>query len=259
MKTLKTISAAVFAAILMMSCGSNKNILTANALDGEWNINSVNGTAVTADKQPYLGINMQEKRLYGNAGCNRIMGGVQADKAGELSFGQVASTRMMCPDMATERNVMEALNNVSGYKGTETELILTDKKGSELMNLTKRPTATLEALKGKWNITQVYGEPIENIEKTEKKPFLQFDLDKKAVHGNAGCNIVNGGFTQKDNQAASLSFGQMISTMMAGPGMDLERKVLEAINNVKSFMVKDTNTVILLDENGEEALTLTKE
>lgn len=61
MKTLKAISAAVFAAILMMSCGSNKNILTANALDGEWDIKSVNGKAVTADKQPYLGINMQEK------------------------------------------------------------------------------------------------------------------------------------------------------------------------------------------------------
>lgn len=259
MKTLKAISAAVFAAILMMSCGSNKNILTANALDGEWDIKSVNGKAVTADKQPYLGINMQEKRLYGHAGCNRIMGGVQTDKAGELSFGQVASTRMMCPDMTIERSVMEALNNVSGYKGTETELILTDKKGGELMNLTKRPTATLEALKGKWNITQVYGEPIENIEKTEKKPFLQFDLDKKAVHGNAGCNIVNGSFTQKDGQAASLNFGQMISTMMAGPGMDLERKVLEAMNNVKSFIVKSTNTVILLDENGEETLTLVKE
>lgn len=166
---------------------------------------------------------------------------------------------MMCPDMTIERSVMEALNNVSGYKGTETELILTDKKGGELMNLTKRPTATLEALKGKWNITQVYGEPIENIEKTEKKPFLQFDLDKKAVHGNAGCNIVNGSFTQKDGQAASLNFGQMISTMMAGPGMDLERKVLEAMNNVKSFIVKSTNTVILLDENGEETLTLVKE
>ena len=41
--------------------------------------------------------------------------------------------------------------------------------------------------------------------------------------------------------------------------MTLEGKVLEAMNKVKSFNVKDEHTAVLLDENGEEALTLTKE
>ena len=50
----------------------------------------------------------------------------------------------------------------------------------------------------------------------------------------------------------------MISTMMAGPGMQVERQVLEALDKVTNFAMKDGQTAVLLDENGEEALTLEK-
>ena len=65
MKKLSTMGVALLAIVLASSCGSS--------------------------------------RVYGCAGCNRIMGAIQVDKdkAGHLSFGQVASTRMLCSDMAT--------------------------------------------------------------------------------------------------------------------------------------------------------------
>ena len=47
--------------------------------------------------------------------------------------------------------------------------------------------------------------------------------------------------------------------MMAGPGMTVEGKVLEAMNKVRSFIVKDEHTAALLDDNGAEALTLLKQ
>lgn len=189
------------------------------------------------------------------------MGAIQVDKdkAGHLSFGQVASTRMLCSDMATERAVLEALENVTGYKGTEQELTLTDGNGNALFTLSKRPAATLASLNGKWNITKVYDEAVEDIEKTEKTPFLEFNADKKTLHGNAGCNIVNGGIEQEEGKPASLKFDKLLSTMMAGPGMTVEGKVLEAMNKVRSFIVKDEHTAALLDENGAEALTLVKQ
>ena len=46
--------------------------------------------------------------------------------------------------------------------------------------------------------------------------------------------------------------------MMAGPGMDVERKVLKAIDTVRSFTVKEDQSVALFDENGVEVLTLVK-
>lgn len=258
---LKTLGAAFAALIVASSCGSSKNALQTSALEGEWNIITVDGQKPTAEKTPYIGMNLQEKRLYGYTGCNRIMGSLQVDdsKAGKLAFPQVGSTRMLCNDMTTEHAVMAALEKVAGYEGTEQELTLTDGKGHALLTLNKRPEAVLASLNGRWNITEVYGQAVADIEKTEKAPFLEFDADKKTVHGNAGCNIVNGGLMQEEGQPASLTFGQMISTMMAGPGMQLERQVLDALNQVRSFAVVDGQTATLLDANGDEALTLTKE
>ena len=246
MKKLNTMGVALLAIVLASSCGSSKNALQTSALEGEWNIITVNGKEATADKDVFIGLNLKENRVYGCAGCNRIMGAIQVDKdkAGHLSFGQVASTRMLCSDMATERAVLEALENVTGYKGTEQELTLTDGNGNALFTLSKRPAATLASL---------------NIEKTEKTPFLEFNADKKTLHGNAGCNIVNGGIEQEKGKPASLKFDKLLSTMMAGPGMTVEDKVLEAMNKVRSFIVKDEHTAALLDENGAEALTLVKQ
>ena len=260
MRKLKTMGAAIATLILASSCNSSKNTLQTGVLEGDWNIMTVNGKKAEAEKAPYIGMDLQKKRLYGCAGCNRIMGSLQVDslQAGRLSFGQIGSTRMLCADMDTERAILEALNQVAEYEGTEKELTLTDGKGRALLTLSKRPASTLTSLNGSWNIVQVYGQPIDSIEKTDKTPFLEFDADKKTVHGNAGCNIVNGGFTQKEGLSASLEFGQLISTMMAGPGMTVERQVLDAMNNVKSFVVKEDRTAALLDENGEEVLTLKK-
>ena len=156
MKKLSTMGVALLAIVLASSCGSSKNALQTSALEGEWNIITVNGKEATADKDVFIGLNLKENRVYGCAGCNRIMGAIQVDKdkAGHLSFGQVASTRMLCSDMATERAVLEALENVTGYKGTEQELTLTDGNGNALFTLSKRPAATLASLNGKWNITR---------------------------------------------------------------------------------------------------------
>lgn len=260
MKTISMMTATALAAMLATGCKSSQNIPQISALEGDWNITSVQGKAATAEKDVYIGFDLQKNRMYGCAGCNRIMGTVNADttKAGQLSFGAVGSTRMLCNDMTTEKAVLEALNNVSGYKGTEQALDLTDSKGNTLLTLTRRPAATLASLEGEWNITAVYGTPIEEIESTEKKPFLTFDANGKKVHGNAGCNIVNGGLTTDEDKKGSLQFGQLISTMMAGPGMTLERQVLDAMNKVTGFIVKNENAAVLIDENGEEALTLTR-
>ncbi|MCD8318742.1 MAG: META domain-containing protein [Paraprevotella sp.] len=260
MKTLRMMGGALLALLLASSCKSSKNALETRALNGEWTIMTVNGKKAIAGKDIYLGLDIQQNRLYGCAGCNRIMGSLQTDqdKAGSLTFGQVVSTRMLCPDMDTEQAVLNALEKVTGYKGTEKELSLTDKGGQTLITLSKRPAASLTSLNGKWNITKVYDEAVGDIEKTEKGPFLEFNAKEKTVHGNAGCNIVNGNLVQEEGQASSLKFDQLLTTMMAGPGMTLEGKVLEAMNKVKGFVVKDEHTAVLTDENGAEALTLEK-
>lgn len=258
----KTMLKAAFflsAGVWMTACGSSKQAAQAIDLTGEWNIVAVNGEKVQAANMPYIRLDMKGKKVYGNAGCNRMTGTFEADslQPGKISFGQVGATRMMCPDMDTENKVLQALNTVKGYIQTETGLNMTDAEGKAVLTLEKRetPVISLNDLAGEWVISAIYGSQVPQMEKT---PFLAFDMEQKRIHGNAGCNIVNGGFSQEEGKANSLKFSQMISTMMACPDMDTEHQILEALGKVTGFSLNQDQAVALLDEAGTEVLTLTK-
>ena len=49
----------------------------------------------------------------------------------------------------------------------------------------------------------------------EKQPFIEFNIAEKRLHGNAGCNLINGAFQVDDENPSAISFPQVISTMMA--------------------------------------------
>ena len=127
---------------------------------------------------------------------------------------------MMCPDMETESKVLQALDNVTGYTETDQGLSLTDAEGKALMTLEKRqlPAFSINDLNGEWIISAIGNT---QLGKTENTPFLAFDIEQKRVHGNAGCNVINGSFSQEEGKDNSLKFSQMISTMMACPDMEL--------------------------------------
>ena len=55
MKKLNTMGVALLAIVLASSCGSSKNALQTSALEGEWNIITVNGKEATADKDVLSG------------------------------------------------------------------------------------------------------------------------------------------------------------------------------------------------------------
>ena len=58
---------------------------------------------------------------------------------------------------------------------------------------------------------------------------------EKTLHGTAGCNVINGSFNVDDANPVAISFPQVISTMMACPDMEVESRVLKALNSVQSF------------------------
>ena len=214
---------------------------------------------MSAENAPFLGFDKDGHRLYGNAGCNRLMGSFELDtlNAGKVKFGQVAATRMMCPDMTLEQNVLEALNKVAGYETVGEDVALNDAEGKPVILLQKREVAEVSVndLNGAWEIVSVKGNPVREV---EKQPQLVFNVAEKRVHGNASCNTINGSFTQEEGQAASLRFNQMISTMMACPNMDVESSILKALDEVRSFEIKADGTVSLLGADGAEVLSLKK-
>lgn len=250
--------AAAFAVLCMVSCGTSKKTVSVMDFSGEWDIVSVKGEAVDAEEAPYIGFDQKTGRVYGHAGCNRLMGAYHVDslKAGKMNFSQVAATRMMCPDMTLEQNVLEALGNVAGFSHTGDTVELKDAGGKAVMTLQKRvkPAVTLDDLAGRWVISSIGQVAVGEVERT---PELNFDLEAKRVHGNASCNVINGSFSQEEGKPVSLRFSQMISTMMACPNMDTEQSILQALDKVRAFdRGEEEGTLVLLDGNGYPVLTL---
>ena len=240
---------------LVSSCGNSGKTVS---LAGEWNIVSVEGQQVTSEEDPFLGFDMKDGRMYGNAGCNNIMAQVTVDSVkGSIELSEVGATRRMCPDMKLEQQVLEALAKVAGYKASKTGVVLTDATGKVVFGLEKKivTEVKLSDLNGEWIIASVEGKAVEVVEKI---PFLAINVADMTVHGTGGCNIFNGSFHQEEDQPASFQFGELATTMMAGPGMEQEGVILPALGKVRSFVVKADGTAVLLDENKHEVILLTK-
>jgi heat shock protein HslJ len=249
-------------ALAMSSCRSVEKAIPLSSINGEWNIIEVNGSKVTPGESrtlPFITFDTATGRVSGNSGCNRMMGSFDVNaKPGSLSLGAMAGTKMMCPDMTTERNVLGALAQVKGYKKT-------GKDKMYLCNASNRPVVVLEkkeanvklsVLNGEWKIKEANGEAIPSG--MEKQPFIAFDVKKKTIHGNAGCNLINGGFETSASNAKSISFPGVASTMMACPDMETEGKILKALNEVKSFDVLSGGGIGLYDANNALVLVLEK-
>lgn len=250
----------------LSSCASTKNAATLTDIDGEWNIIELNGTAVVpapGQEFPFIGFDTKAGRLHGNAGCNRMMGSFDTSlKPGLISLGQAGTTRMMCQDMTLENNVLNTLKQVKKYvKLDDGSMALCGKSAKRLLMVLKKrqgdAAMTLAELGGKWKIVKANGMPVPDG--MEKQPFIELDIAARKVHGCAGCNLVNGGFETEEGKASSISFPQLISTMMMCPDMNIESQILKALNSAKSFGKLDNGSVALYDENETVVMELVKE
>ena len=108
------------ALIALSSCRSSKDAATLSSINGEWNIIEINGAAVVpAPNQefPFIGFDTNTGKVFGNSGCNRMMGSFDVNaKPGTIDLGAMASTRMACPDMGGERELLQALDKVVRFE-----------------------------------------------------------------------------------------------------------------------------------------------
>lgn len=142
MKRMKVMLMVMLAGgMIWMSTGCAQKAVSIADLAGEWEIVEVNNQLVSAEETPFLGFNVAEKQLYGNTGCNSLMGNLETDdnQGDALSFGALGSTKRMCADMATEDAILQALGAVKGFALDGLNLVLKDADGSELMELKKKP------------------------------------------------------------------------------------------------------------------------
>ena len=89
--------------------------------------------ARVAQREPHLVLHSATQRVSGAAGCNQLLGSYRLEEDTRLTFGTVATSRMMCPSgMDVERRFLTALaaTRTARVRGRTLELL--DAKGRSL-------------------------------------------------------------------------------------------------------------------------------
>lgn len=93
-------------------------------------------TVSEGGREAYIALNSTDGSAVGHAGCNR-MSTTYKQSGAQLSFGDVITTRMFCPDMPIETALLEAMKVTAGWRITGSRL--------ELLNSQQQPVARFEA------------------------------------------------------------------------------------------------------------------
>ena len=223
-------------------------------LKGDWAIETVMGQEAVGQTAPYIKFANDEGRIYGNNGCNTINGEYRYNPSDStLRFENVAVTMMLCSkEGITDYLINQALNETRSYSLEDVDdgylLNLYNEFGKEVMRLTHQ---NLDFLNGTWRIVKINGEDID-----VKDMKLVFDIDEHKVHGNTGCNIINGRLETDLDEPNTFSFESMAVTMMYCPQIEYQTAMLVALENACRAKPIDKNRVELLDSSGKPVITL---
>ncbi len=221
------------AAIAAVSCNTVSNI-PVNDLSGEWNVVKIDNREISVpdgSDQPYMAFDIINSRLSGNAGCNRIMGTLKATDNGTIDLSQMASTRMMCPDMAVEDQLLNALSKVREFGIDKNgQLVLMDGQRHHMVTLSKRADGISPAsLTGSFRISSL-GD-LDLSTDTEDDYTIEFMADG-TFSMTTGCNNVGGKYSGK---YVDITFSDMMSTRMMCPDMEVENTAQKVLPTVVAF------------------------
>ena len=96
------------------ACRKGKNNLP--LVGTEWQLKRLMGRDYTFDKGIFTFTFNDKGEVAGKGACNRIFGSYTTSKTGALTISGIGSTRMACPDMATETAFIELLERATHYE-----------------------------------------------------------------------------------------------------------------------------------------------
>lgn len=226
----------------------------ASQLDGEWLVWTVGGKKVTGEARPYLNFSIAEGRIYGNNGCNTINGDFTTGAGQSLGISNVISTMMACADAPFESAINQALDNARYFtvskKGHELYLDLLDSSKSTIMVLRRH---NMEFLNGAWTPVEINGKANHNEEVR-----MVIDVPEQKLHGNSGCNLMNGSLLIDPDKNNSVQFLDIATTRMMcdRESMATETALLVALESVEHARPGKNGNVVMTDKDGKTVLVL---
>ena len=234
-----------------------ENINTDN-LEGVWSIVEVNGTKVTVngENHPQITLTPAESQIAVLKvivfnGCNYLNGMWNIKGNVITPAGEFISTLMACNDAPYESEVNKAINNAASYKLTDkSDMEILSSDGRTVMKLHKQ---NLAFLNGAWKVTAIDGKPITAAVK------IVIDVDEKRVHGNAGCNLLNGEIIVNLDKGNGIEFKNLATSRMTCPDIATEQAFLLALENVDTAARgTDSDHAVLKDNDGKVIISLSR-
>ena len=259
----KSIIITAAAVLFLCSCNSRKVAVTTTGqvLYGQWIATNINGTAVTGNDRPYMVFDESSTNpfivnLYAYDGCNILNGALAVTPGGQMSrTSEFLSTMKMCPDAQYEIGFTMALNTVSKYSieqvGRDYLLYIKNAQGNTTMTLRK---SDLGFANGAWQVTKLNGTAVP----TDVEMQMVIDIPEQKLHGNAGCNTMNGSIYMNPDKQNSLEFKNIATTRMTCPQIALEQQLLTALAQVTTVQLGKDGSLMLDDANCHTLVTLTK-
>ena len=224
--------------------------------EGEWSIVEVEGEniVVNGENHPKLTFEPNEGQtgvisVIGFNGCNYLNGMWNIKGSKITPAGEFISSLKACHDAPYEFAVNRALNDVNTYQFTDpSNVSLITNTGRTVMKLRKH---NLAFLNGAWRVTAIDGNEI------SAKIKIVLDVDQKQVHGNAGCNLLNGEITINLDKGNGIEFKNLATSRMTCPDIATEQKFLLALENVDTAAKgPNADTAYLKNSAGQVIISL---
>lgn len=225
---------------------------------GEWSIVEVNGEQVTVNGDNHPKMNFEPigdadgaLMVIGFNGCNYLNGSWKVNGSAIEPNGAFISTLRSCPDAPYEFSINKALDSATAYTFSTRDILeLKDTTGRAVIKLRRR---NLSFLNGAWKVDTINGVSVPASADVK----VVIDVDECKIHGNAGCNLLNGDVTVVLDKENGIEFKNLATTRMMCPDIETEQKFLLALEEVATASEGAApNEVVMKDSQGKTVLTM---
>ena len=125
-----------------------------------------------------------------------------------------------------------------------------NKSSHNLLTLVRK---NYDSICGPWIVTDIEGEPT-----LTQELRIVIDTDQMKVHGNTGCNVINGDVVLDYERIGGIQFENIISTRKMGYNINRETALLIALEETVAMRQAGNSSIELLDKKGNIVAKLSR-
>lgn len=185
----------------------------------------------------YFTLNSEDHRVSGYSGCNTFMGTYKLEEGNRISFSQMASTRMACPDAKIdEAQILSIFETADNFTISGDALALNKAKMAPLAEFKKDNNAPI--VEKYWKLKTLEGKDVKMADNQEREIFFRLKNQDNRVTGFAGCNTISGEYTLEEGNR--IRFDKMATTLKMCPDVDInESEFLKIFELADNYTIND--------------------